>query len=71
MGGAEGVQRATADFVCSHSPLELAVKTTQLGKISFKLDVPNIPAAESRRIPLSAVLPLPPGHDPAKALHKT
>ena len=35
------------------------------------LDVLDIPAAESRRIPLSAALPLPPGHDPAKALHKT
>ena len=69
----EGVQRATADFVCSHSPLEPAEKTNSSAKSTLQpnLDVLDIPAAESRRIPLSAALPLPPGHDPAKALHKT
>ena len=33
MGGeGEGVQRATADFVCFHCPLELAEKTNIIGK---------------------------------------
>ena len=31
MGG-EGVQRATADFVCFHCPLEPAEKTNIIGK---------------------------------------
>ena len=32
MGGAEGVQRATADFVCFHCPLEPTEKTDIIGK---------------------------------------
>ena len=36
MGGrAEGVQRATADFVCFHCPLELVQMPTNGRKINF------------------------------------
>ena len=42
MGGeGEGVQRATADFVCFHCPLEPAEKTNIIGKGS------RIPCAQS------------------------
>ena len=40
MGG-EGVQRATADFVCFHCPLALPEKTNIIGKDS------RIPCAQS------------------------
>ena len=41
MGGeGEGVQRATADFVCFHCPLELVEKTNIIGKAS-RIPAPN------------------------------